>query len=320
MLKSASRESYPDDLRSFAVTLSFYSAKAYNYVREKFQLALPPPSIIRKWYSPIDGSPGFTEQAFSSLRTKVMEEKANGRKVFGALMLDEMAIKKHVEYDGKKFYGHVDIGANASGNDLKSEDIASDALVFLVTAVNGSWKVLVAYFLISKLTGSERANLVKLCLSKLHDIGIHIISLTCDGPTVHQSMMVSLGAKLDVDDLQLYFPHPSVDTQRVFVLLDCVHMIKLIQSSFEALSVIYDADGRRIEWRFIKELEVLQTAEGLRAGNKLRRARVHFHKMKMKVNLAVQLLSSSVASAIEFAYQDLHLPQFKGSEATVCFL
>ncbi len=177
-----------------------------------------------------------------------------------------------------------------------------------------------AYFLIGKLTGSEHANLAKLCLSKLHDVGTHIISLTCDGPTVHQSTMVSFGAKLDVDDLQPYFPHLSDDTQCIFVLLDCVHMIKLIWNSFEALGVIHDADGRRTEWHFIKELEVLQTVEGLRAGNKLRRAHVHFHKMKMKVNLATQLLSSSVASTIDFAYQDLHLPQFKGSEATVHFL
>ncbi len=43
-------------------------------------------------------------------------------------------------------------------------------------------------------------------------------------------------------------------------------------------------------------------------------------KMKMKVNLAVQLLSASVANAIQFCNKDLQLPQFQGSEATVSFL
>jgi len=36
-----SRASYPEELKSFALTLSFYSLKAYNYVRKTFQLALP---------------------------------------------------------------------------------------------------------------------------------------------------------------------------------------------------------------------------------------------------------------------------------------
>ena len=40
----------------------------------------------------------------------------------------------------------------------------------------------------------------------------------------------------------------------------------------------------------------------------------------MKVNLAAQVFSSSVADAIEFCEQNLQLPQFKGSSATVKFI
>ena len=35
------RSKYPEELKSFALTLSFYSSKAYNYVRRTFSLALP---------------------------------------------------------------------------------------------------------------------------------------------------------------------------------------------------------------------------------------------------------------------------------------
>lgn len=177
-----------------------------------------------------------------------------------------------------------------------------------------------AYFLIHGLSGSERANLVNLCLAKLHDVGVEIISLTCDGPTVHTKMLQCLGASLDVDNLMAYFQHPSDESKRVYVLLDCVHVIKLIRNSFAALGILTDCDGKSVEWRYVEELERLQAEEGLRAGNKLRKAHVKFQKMKMKVSLAVQLISSSVASAIEFANKDLNLPQFKGSEATVRFI
>ena len=41
---------YPKELRTFAMTLKFYSAKAYKYVRESFDLGLPHPSVISSWY------------------------------------------------------------------------------------------------------------------------------------------------------------------------------------------------------------------------------------------------------------------------------
>ncbi|CAH0718944.1 unnamed protein product, partial [Brenthis ino] len=44
--KSLSHDKYPPQLRAFAITLHFYSAKAFAYVRNKFNLALPHPSEL----------------------------------------------------------------------------------------------------------------------------------------------------------------------------------------------------------------------------------------------------------------------------------
>lgn len=44
---------YSDSLRTFATTLNFYSAKAYEYVRQKFNNALPHPRSIRRWYQSV---------------------------------------------------------------------------------------------------------------------------------------------------------------------------------------------------------------------------------------------------------------------------
>ena len=92
---------YPPELRSFAMTLKFYSAKAYNYVRKSFDLGLPCASVIRSWYSSMDGEPGFTKDAMAALKAKVLAAKRDGQEVVCALMLDEMAIRKHVEWDGE---------------------------------------------------------------------------------------------------------------------------------------------------------------------------------------------------------------------------
>jgi len=84
---------YSPDIKSFALTLQFYSAKAYDFVRKTFNLALPHPVQIRKWYTKVPAEPGFTEPSFLALSQRV---KNAGKKVICSLMIDEMAIKKQV--------------------------------------------------------------------------------------------------------------------------------------------------------------------------------------------------------------------------------
>jgi len=60
------------ELRSFALTINFYSPTAYNYVRKTFNKCLPHASTIRKWYSVIDGSPGITAESLNAIKSKVV--------------------------------------------------------------------------------------------------------------------------------------------------------------------------------------------------------------------------------------------------------
>ena len=76
--KPGKNATYPDELKSFAITLQFYSTKAHNFVRETFKLALPHPSVIRRWYSSVPGSPGFTQSAFLALKHRVDKQGQKG--------------------------------------------------------------------------------------------------------------------------------------------------------------------------------------------------------------------------------------------------
>ena len=305
---------YPPELKSFALTLQFYSSKAYDFVRKTFNLALPHPVQIRKWYTKVPAEPGFTQPAFDALGVKAK----NGEKVVCSLMIDEMAIKKHVSWDGKKYRGYVDLGNDAEVDD--SAPVAKDALVFMAVGLDKSWKVPVGYFFIDGLSSQERANLVKLCIKKLHDVGVDVIALVCDGPSCHFAMLRALGANLALPQLHPYFIHPLDKTKRVYVFLDVCHMLKLIRNTLGDQKVFVDGDGNKICWEYIIELQKLQDEEGLRLGNKLKEAHIKWWQQKMKVNLAAQTLSSSVADAIEYRTNTLKLPQFQGSEATVRFI
>ncbi|KAJ8047187.1 DNA transposase THAP9 [Holothuria leucospilota] len=225
-------------------------------------------------------------------------------------MIDEMAIKKHVSWDGYKFRGYVDVG---NGIDDDSSPVAK-------VNVNGSWKVPCAYFLIDGLNGSERANLVKLCIQRLSDVGIKVVSLTCDGPSCHFTMISELEASLHASNLVPSFPHPVNEGEKVHVLLDVCHMIKLVRNTWAQGGILVDGDNNQILWQYLVDLQKLQDKEGLRLGNKLKSAHIQWWQQKMKVNLAAQALSSSVADALEYCASVLKLKQFQGCEATVKFI
>ena len=310
---------YNPDLMAFALTLHFYSAKAYEFVRKTFHLALPHQVTIRKQYSKIPAEPGFTKPAFDELKKKAEEAKQDGKEVVCSLMLDEMAIKKHVFWDGTRFRGFVDLGNDVDDDSLP---VATQALVFMVVCVNSSWKVPCAYFFLEGMSGSERANLIKICIQRLSDAGIKVISVTCDGPQCHFSMMSYLGASLKFPDFKTYFLHPNAEKEqdKVYVLLDVCHMLKLIRNCLSEYEFILDSDNNEIHWKYIVYLEELQDREGLRLANKLKKTHIHYWQQKMKVNLATQVFSNSVADALEFCSKELNLPQFQGCEATVKFI
>ena len=308
---------YPSELRSFALTLKYYSSKAYRFVRKSFNLGLPSPSVIRSWYSKIEGDPGFTKATFSALAAKVCASRRSGGNVICSLMLDEMSIKKHVEWNGKEFNGFVDIGTGVKDDSLPA---ASNALVFMVVSVNSNWKAPCGYFFIDGMKGKEKASLVTTCLEKLHDAGVEVISLTCDGPSPHYAMLKELGANLSLQQLIPYFQHPSDPSKYIYVFLDVCHMLKLVRNNWAILGVIYDGDGKEIKWEYLVKLHELQESEGVHMANKLRSAHINWHQQKMKVNLAAQSLSSSVADALDYCSDQLEMDAFSHCQATTKFI
>ena len=153
------------------------------------------------------------------------------------------------------------------GDDDDDNPLAKNALVYMAVAVNGSFKIPVGYFMTNGMTGRELANLTKVCLKKLHDVGVTTISVTCDGPPSNMSMMTELGACLKANDIKTSFQHPLCPGNNVYVFLDICHMIKLVRNTLGKGLVLVDKDGGKVSWQYIVQLENLQREEGLRLGN-----------------------------------------------------
>lgn len=143
--KQSLPKEYPPELRKFALTLHFYSPKAYTYVRKCFNSSLPHPKSLSKWYRSVNGNPGFLEEALNSIFERV---KATDYPLYGTLIFDEMSIRQHVEYDGEKYSGYVDFGDEIVKD---PSAIAKEAFVFLFVCMNAAWKVPVVFLLMGSL-------------------------------------------------------------------------------------------------------------------------------------------------------------------------
>ena len=310
------RKQYDEEIRKFAITLHFYSPRAYKYVRSVFRLALPHPSVIRSWYHALNGEPGFTQESFNILKLHVKCATEKGNRVICNLIMDEMAIRKHIEYDGTQFRGYVDHGTG--NNDSDSLPVATEALVLMVVPLNCSWKIPIGYFLINSLTAEEKANLVRESIVRLNEIDVDVACLTCDGAPNNMAMFTELGASIIVNNLKPYFPHPCDPTKLINVMLDVCHMLKLLRNTFGTRD-IFDGRDRAIKWEFIDHLYKLQEKEGLRLGNRLKSQHVNWKKNIMKVRLAAQVISSSVADSLKFC-QSQNFEGFENCDATIEFL
>lgn len=126
-----------------------------------------------------------------------------------------------------------------------------------------------------------------------------------------------LGCKLDGDDID---PSFTVGNNKIVIFPDPSHMLKLIRNTLGEKGPITDPEGRVVSWKYVQLLVELQDNEGLHLGNKLNKSHIHFYKQIMKVKLAAQVMSESVANAIEFCNIELNIDEFKNSAGTVDFI
>lgn len=314
---SLSSKTISPELRKFALTLHFYSPNAYDYVRNIFNKSLPHPSTIRKWYATVDGRPGLTSESLRAIQIKVREFQESGKQLIGGLMLDEMCIKENVHWTGSRYQGFIDYGPG-SINEMDNLPYAKDALVIMVVAYNAHWKIPVGYYLINGLPAEEKANIIKTCLSQLHSTGILIKSLTFDGASSNIAMAKVLGANIHYPYLQSSFDHPETN-EKVHLILDPCHMLKLCRNTLGDWGLLLDDEGQQIKWSYFNALVNIQNKTGLHLATKIRSQHINYTKEKMRVRLAVQTFSNSVADAMEYCMNDLKLPEFQGAEATIKF-
>ena len=266
---------YTDNIKEFAMTMHYYSPKAYGYLRSK--LELPTSRTIQRWLESVECEPGFLTDIL-----KLVNER-NGENIY-SLVFDSMSIRKRLNVNkaNSKVEGHVTIG--------DSSKLASQALVFLLVPILGGTRFPVGFFFVDKIDSDMQTQLIKQCLTLTAEEKITIVNVTCDGCQSNLSTLKKLGA---ITPSVISFKHPSMEHD-VFVTLDPVHMLKLGRNAFGTYCRFKSAAGT-IDYKYN-----VQESTGVRLANKLTKRHLNWKNMKMKVKLAAQLLSSSVADALTY--------------------
>lgn len=267
-----------------------------------------------RWLQTVDASPGLNICLLDMLEKRKLEDPDRFGQV--CLMLDGMSIRKQLQYEShtRTMRGLVDLGMG-----LDETTVAKEALVFMVVGLRGHWKLPIAFYFINTVSPDAQRTLLLDALEALHIRGINVVCVTMDGHISNISMVKMLGCHLNLDEqpLKTHFTHPS-SGEDVFLIMDPCHMLKLARNMLKAYRTITSPSGS-VTWQHIVDLNDVQEREGLHAANKVTRRHVDFDGHKMKVSVAAQTLSRSVALALT-VLKDAGYSQFTASSPTAEFV
>ena len=269
--KNCHSHRYSDEIKQFALTLHYYSPKAYDFVHKI--LALPHPSSIRAWGASVDCSPGFLTNVINMLGSAVEENPWMSEVV---LVVDAMALHKSAIWDpvAQQYVGSVNYGTAIPE---PPEDLATEALVFMVVGITGHFKHPIAYFLQNKCTAPVQGQLIKDGISLLHGAGLNVLAVVFDGCPTNQSIAKVLGCQMKVSHIKPWFPHPKLSASKVYVIFDVCHMIKLIRNVLGDYRIILNETEHgteRIEWKYIEQLNNVQEDIGFTFANRLKKKHI----------------------------------------------
>ena len=273
------------------VALSLYhqSPLAYQFCQRIF--TLPSISSLRRWLCNIEVRPGFPPKVFELLKERVaiMTE----RDKFCVVSFDEMSLRAGFSYNitDDQVEGFEDYGSLG-----KTSKAANHALVFMVRGLMGKWKQPLGYFLSRDATRAEKLEpLLKDCIQKLKDIGLHPKAVVCDQGSSNVRLYTTLGVTED----HPYFIHEG---DKIYCMHDPPHLLKNTRSNLEKyVFQVQGKDGKKkhIRWAHIRTFYDHDSQLPIRKAHKLTTGHFVLNSFsKMRVNKAAQVLSHSVAAGI----------------------
>ncbi|KAL4126427.1 hypothetical protein QTP88_010649 [Uroleucon formosanum] len=273
--------------KNVSMSLYYKSPSTYKHMRRN-KIVLPDESTVRRWLNSISYSTGFSPKYMEQLKLKADCMSFKERKC--VILLDEMAIKKYIEYNKTldEVEGFEDLGSLG-----KSNKPGSHALVVMIRGLYVNWKIpLNYYFTGSGVKGDSLVLIIKKCVQKILELGFLPSAIICDQGTQNRRMFSILGGSENE-------PFTTICCRKLFLIYDMPHLIKSIRNNL--LNGNFKYKEEIISLSDVKKTYDIDTTSS-KVRSMIKITPVHlapnaFEKMSCK--LAIQLLSRSVAASIK---------------------
>ena len=258
--------------------------KGYRFLAKIFNL--PSKKTLTNIVSKFAPGVGFTEISLFVLKQRV-QRLPPASKVC-TLLMDEISLKSHLFYDQRK---DSIVGLQDFGDCITSGAIATSALVFMARGILQKWKQPIAYYLVNESCGSTHLkNILQEAISHLEHMGLQVVSVVNDQGSNFMSLLKSLNVSEDR-------PYFEVNGNKYFTIYDRPHLIKLVRNNL--MKYNFEFGNHVAKWAHIKEFFVKDEKLPIRMAPKLTEKHLNPNGFtKMKVKLATQVLSHSVAAAL----------------------
>jgi len=294
----------------FCLSLASKSPSCYEELRNSGVLVLPSQRRLKDYRNAIKPKRGFQKEVIEELKTETDSYFDVQRYV--VLLFDEMKVMANLVLDKTtgELIGFTDLGdPELNFGALEKVDmIASHALAFIVREMCTELKFALAHFATTGITSGQLMPLFweAVCILET-SCNLWVIAATSDGASpnrrfyrLHKPLDGDADGDLCYRTINLYAPH-----RFIFFISDAPHLIKTtrncLRSSGSGTCTRYMwNDGQYVLWQHITALFYQDVDNGLKLLPRLTYEHVNLNAYSvMRVNLAAQVLSASVASVIK---------------------
>lgn len=281
-------------------------------MRDSGILVLPSERTLRDYRNFFKPRAGFHPENIERLKNQTSQYFDIQRYV--VLSFDEMKIQSKLVFDkhSNELIGFVDLGEEELNmSSSGSSDLASHALLFFVRGAATDLKYALAYFLTKDVTSYQIMPLFWKAVSVLELVcNRWVCAAVCDGASPNR-LFYKLHADLaepDHGDVITCTTNLFTPTRKIYFFSDAPHLIKTTRNclfnsgSGKRTRYMWNNDKYMV-WDHIAKLYHSDLDSGLHQLPKLTADHIVLQSFsKMKVSLAVQVLSNTVALALRRHY------------------
>jgi len=258
---------------------------------------LPSGRTLQSLLNTVHFRTGINTHVFYTLRHSLQKMSENDQ--YCCLLFDEMSIRENVWFNEKFdcIEGYEDLGSQG-----RTYNIANHALLFMVCALHQKWKQPVAYYLSR---GSAKAEMLvqflKEVLDACQNVALHVVATVCDMGTNSVKAMKLLG----LTGVEPFF---QFQNQTIATIYDLPHLLKCACNLFLKYDVQFESEHLDSQPPVIAKWEHIVN---------IYKQEKHFlicrlwkladtptwppvTQCAMKVSLAAQVMSHTVAAAVYF--------------------